>query len=264
MASGAVDAQAIVDRAATYIAPGNTKYAYLSLVTLMPTSLFRSYQHYYESGRIVTQGLGSFLKLLSNLVDLLDPRTADSEMKVRRGKQTLTCSEFVYRCYKESGTNIEVARALNDWNSPTRAAVAVGEPDIADTLGVVDGVNLIQFHESLVSAVTATRSGGSRAVRDQEAELKELALRSAEVTRAVISHNSALGKYGDADDGAEPHVRDDTDRSIRSRFSRTTPGTVVADNVTPRDLWSSPSLKVCSVLHRPPNTDSDFKLDFSH
>ncbi len=37
-------------------------------------------------------------------------------------------------------------------------------------------------------------------------------------------------------------------------------GDVFADMVTPRDLWSSPSLRAVAVLHRPPST-SDTDLD---
>jgi hypothetical protein len=264
VASGTVDPNAILARVERYVDPANTKYAYFSLVKLMPPSLFRSYEHYFASGRIAMRGLGSLLTLMSKyLLAIFDPGNADPDMQFRAGKQTLTCSEFVYRCYKEAGAEIEVDGPLNRWKAATRATRAVGDAGVADTLGVIDGVNVIQFHESLTSAISvpAVRTSRTRAVGDAT-ELQDLALRSAELTRSLIAHNTELSKYS-ADDGGVP-LRSGTRRRAGGPFRSVAPRSVVADSVTPRDLWSSPSLKVCSVLHRPPCADSDSRLDFPH
>ncbi len=264
VASGDVDPKAVLARVDSYVDRGNTKYAYLSLVTLMAPSLFRSYEHYFAGGRLATRGLGSLLTLTSrSLLALFDPGNADPDMQLHTGKRTLTCSEFVYRCYQEAGAEITVDAPLNRWKSATRAGRAVGGgAERADALGVVDGVDVIQFHESLTSAISVpvTRGTRSRVAKDAT-ERQELAQRSADLIRALIAHNTELSKYS-AEDGGP--VRGGTRRRRKGPFSGIAPRAVVADNVTPRDLWSSPSLKVCSVLHRPPMADSDSGLDFPH
>jgi hypothetical protein len=254
--SGSADTQGIIDRVDHYVDAANTRYAYLNLIVLMAPSLLRSYNQYLSGGRVPSRTLGHFLEKASNtLLGLFDVAHRDREFRLQEAKCTLTCSEFVYRCYAESGSGLEidVADPLERWKSKPRAAEAP-----AAALGHMDGLGLVELHSGITSMLEqgAVRSGHGGHEAEQRATRRELASRTVGALGELMTHNLKMSKY----DKVET-VRG----NARTRAcAQIVGGRVIPDLVTPRDLWSSPSLKVCSILHRPPDSDVDTKLDDLH
>lgn len=90
--SGEVDPQAVTERAREYLC-GQRAFAYLEVVALAPAALRRSYGHDVDrSGALARAAL-----LLLDLAAAAASRAIDS------GARALSCSEFVFRCFDESG-----------------------------------------------------------------------------------------------------------------------------------------------------------------
>lgn len=90
--SGEVDPRAVTDRARKYLG-GQRAFAYLEVVALAPAALRRSYAD--DVGR--SRALARAALLLLDLAAGAAGRAIDS------GARALSCSEFVFRCYDESG-----------------------------------------------------------------------------------------------------------------------------------------------------------------
>jgi hypothetical protein len=241
------DSEGIIDRVNHYVNPATTKYAYLNLVVLMAPTLLRSYRQYLSGGRVPSRSLGYFLEKASNtLLGFFDVNQRDREFKLQQAKCTLTCSEFVYRCYAEGGLEIEVVDPLEKWKS-RRAA----EPRTAG-LENVDGLDQVELHTGITSLLGQGAVRGGPRGPSPRTTTEDLATRTAKALGDLMSHNLNLSKY----DG----------QTVRGRnlSSEIIDRNAVADLVTPRDLWSSPSLKVCSILHRPPDVNADSNLDAAH
>ncbi len=293
--NGASDAKAVVQRAKDYAIPGDTTYDYVSLVALMVPSLLRTYRSYFQKRRSM-QNLEAALKAIaSSLIDVFEQDAARDPVQARR---SLTCSEFIYRCFDEGdpALRLEVLEPLARWPRPgnlkqppvdgggaaiARAAGGVGPVVSTKHVGggraeVVDGGELVTFSSSfradllgppLVTATPATTPTPRRRI-DVSAEIasgggssgpaeprmdasaaglpRDLAILAARTILNMIWGNRDLAKY-------------DQDAS------RMRKGDVFADMVTPRDLWSSPSLRATAVLHRPPRpSDTDLDLAVNH
>ena len=185
----------IIERVQDYIDPANTKYAYLNLVTLMAPSLLRSYDLYLSGGRVMSRTLEFLLQRAADtLLGLFGLTHRDAEFKLQKQKTTLTCSEFVYRCYTESrgGLEIEIVSPLEGWKSGSRAAGVRSA-----VVGGVAGLDLVELHPGITALLEPPVVRGSRAAvdTDLEATSQELATRTVEALGELMSHNFALSKY---------------------------------------------------------------------
>ncbi|MBV8462575.1 MAG: CHAT domain-containing protein, partial [Acidimicrobiales bacterium] len=228
------DATAVLTRVDYYVDPANTKYAYLNLVALMAPSLLRSYKLYLSGGRVMSRSLGFLLQRAANtLLGVFNLTHRNAELEVQKGKRTLTCSEFVYRCYTESGSGlgIEVVDPLVKWKSGRRVARARSAAP-----GDVDGLDLVELHAGITSMLPPANDRDGADGQSEEEQLdanQELALRTVDALGALLAHNLELSKY----DRVETVRGVATPRALAEVVGRN----VVADLVTPRDLWSSPS-----------------------
>lgn len=89
---GGADSTAVTDRAREYL-HSTTAFAYLEVVALAPAALRRSYAHDVDRSRALARAA-----LL-----LLDIAAAASSRAIDSGARALSCSEFVFRCFDESG-----------------------------------------------------------------------------------------------------------------------------------------------------------------
>ncbi|HXX91151.1 MAG TPA: hypothetical protein VEI83_13115 [Acidimicrobiales bacterium] len=296
LAARATDADRVIQRTLAYTNPRDTTYDYVSLLALMVPSLLRTYKGYLKDKRTLRLVLGTMRAASRAIVDVIG-----KEGPSRDGR-SLTCSEFVYRCFDEAGPayRIEVLEPLGSWpdpatlRSPASATTKDGRrrrprtagggagtagvdvPPVPTTVAaggatVVRGADLVLFGDSFradilgpmpvgdeaaavapplapktVARATAVPGGAAGPAGGREARAagtsRDLALVAAQVVLDMLWTNRWLGKYDDAVDGA----------------SR---GDVLPDLVTPRDLWSSPSLSAVAVLHRPPDPAVDTGLD---
>jgi hypothetical protein len=255
--SGEADEHAVVEKAESYVKANDTEYCYLSLFGLMIPSLFRTFATLLKDA----QGGG----LVRAVVRMYAQSLVNNMPTVEDSKKSLTCSEFVYLCYKEaeSSLSIEVPGSLVRWPisandlrqldmlraaTPSTRRNTRGRGPAAPSRSLGDDlVGLVTFHESVQTGLivesmpgSATRgpmkSPGARAVALDCATLGMRAFRD------VVAHNLGLSKY-----------------------DKIVPGEIISDAVTPRDLWSSPSLQAVAVLHRPPDpTDSGLDLYQGH
>jgi len=263
---GPSGAPSVVKRAIEYVEPADTTYCYLSLIAIMVPSLYRTYKKYLEERRSARR-LGNLLQAMSR--SMLDVFEADAAKPANfPHKKTLTCSEFVYRCYEEASPklSIEVADPLARWQVPGRSldrtlrnadarAPSQGVPaadsgtlglrmrsttaspdgDVKQRIGlshVVSGEGLISFDTSFQTGLALDTSPGP----DMRGLKTDLAILAGRTILDMLKRNVRLSKY-------------DAHQVER--------GDVVADLVTPRDLWSSESLTAVSVLHRPPRHERD-------
>ena len=269
------DASTIVARARTYIDPLDTTYNYVSLISLMVPSLLRTYKSYFKDQGALKLVASSMRAVSRSLVDVMEKSASQTGTHAR----TLTCSEFVYRCFDEAegGFRLEVTEPLGRWPDPSnlrkhdspQAGIAGLTPDLDPRIGegdtgdaedravgemgefpTVDGAGLVVFDDSFREDVlgTADESPGffdEGEDRDLSAGLGfsgtrwDLARLAGKTIIDMIRNNKALAKYDEA----------------AGRMSK---GAVFADLVTPRDLWSSPSLSAVAVLHRPPGPGDQY------
>lgn len=264
-------ARAVVERANRYVESRDTTYRYLSLIALMVPSLFRTYEGYFTEGKKLAS-LATTLRVMSQaMLDAFE--TGSAKLPPDDLRKTLTCSEFVYRCFAESDPKFAVAvdRPLGKWVTSTnhlrRAAAGAGAGAAAkgarpaarsgaprSAAGTrtrsdgrrptpVSGDGLIQFDSSLMTNIAMlpgeVASGAGARSRGMT---KDLAVLAGRTVLEVIRHNLEYDKYQSKSGTAAKR------------------GEVVADLVTPRDLWSSSSLVPVSVLHRPPGS-GDGDLD---
>jgi hypothetical protein len=256
-------AKAVAERAFAYIDAKDSKYHYLSLIALMVPSLFRTYETYFTKKK--TESLATMLRVFSQSV--LDAFESEGKGSSGTGgtRKTLTCSEFVYRCFDEADPRfrISVERPLGTWITSAKSlSQAVRESDERQEggetrtafrgvgprgaaggtrSGVVSGEGLVKFDKSLKTNVAVVR-GGSGTFETRGAwdiDKKDLAVLARDTIIEILKNNIRSKKY-------EP-----------GRGTPAKKGEVVAEFITPRDLWSSASLRAESVLHRPAANDPD-------
>jgi hypothetical protein len=272
------DASNVVARARSYIDPRDTTYNYLSLVSLMVPSLLRTYKSYLKDQGAMRLVAGSMRAVSRSLVDVMEQGAIRADGARAR---TLTCSEFVYRCFDEAegGFGLEVTEPLGRWPDPSNLvqdnssesgiarlapepgissddggaadSLAIDDRALGETNGhpIVDGAGLVVFDDSFRADVLGptdeTLTSLDRGAEEGTTALGltgtrwDLAMLAGKVIMDMIWHNKALAKYD-------------------QEAGRVSPGTVFADLVTPRDLWSSPSLSAAAVLHRPPGPDDKY------
>jgi hypothetical protein len=236
---------AVVKRAHDYTDPEDTTYAYLSLISLMVPALFRTYEEYFDAGSSASQRIGSVLETLSQaMLTVFEPETAIAAQPAGAGKKTLTCSEFVYRCFLEADRPMPVL--LKDPLFAHCPAPPSPRPDPGDRLGfaaVVDrgesgdfggdlgeGALILTLHRSLTRALGDGAAGsGTDGASDGD---------SAHVT-------------GEASGGATDAGLSDWDREIRELLGSDRTG--ISESVLRRDdlplgsILVEPSLDVFEV-----------------
>jgi hypothetical protein len=253
--SGDCDPSAVLEQSAMFTDPADTTYCFVTLARLMVPEIFRTYKLYFNGKTLLARRVGSVLETLSrSLLANFEGPTADESEQI--GKRSLTCSEFVYRCYAQAAVNveIEIVDPLVRWSSKqpvrkrsntgdrrTMGSDAAGFPGLAPA--VVNGVDLLSFHDSL--DLEGKSDADNRRARGFQSSSthRQIASDACTAFAALIADNVALSKYG-----------------RKGTLENVIPGNVIADAVTPRDLWSSPSLVATAVLHRPPSP-SDSGLD---
>ena len=276
---GASDATPVINRAKSYTDPKDITYNYVSLIALMVPSLFRTYKNYFgDSGamRLVASALRSVSR---SLIDVLED---DAGPRRDARALTLTCSEFVYRCFDEADgeLRLKVADPLGRWPDPTglkrpsrgraaaRGAGAADGPTITTRrVGsgagqlVVDGGDLVVFNDSFRADFLGSSPPDSPSrSRGRPAPSAPVAKIAGTVAEARIDGTRwDLGML--AGKTILDMIRNNRNLSKYDEATRTSQaGDVFADLVTPRDLWSSSSLTAVAVLHRPPGP-GDNNLD---
>jgi hypothetical protein len=238
-------AQAVVKRAKQYIDSGRTKYNYLSLILLMVPSLYRTYKSYFKSPK-TTQRVAELMETIGQA--LLDAYEKDLYKPSKYpGMKTLTCSEFVYRCFTEALPEyaLKLTDPLGDWevdeselDEAYKAAVVarssglrMAAPSDGAASGhvAVSGYGLVKFNACLRTGLASSSGTGTVMTRGVKLDLAKIA---GEAVLDVLLQNIGLKKYH-----KKPGVKK---------------GEVIPEYVTPRDLWSSPSVNAVSVFHRPP------------
>jgi hypothetical protein len=267
--AGHVDTTSVIEQVNTFINEKDTTFAYMSLAILAVPQLQRIYKDVVGDDGPVKRVLGI----------ILDGSSASlmSAIEALGTANSLTCSEFVYRCY--AGADARLGIELNEpqvsWGSGEHREQGLGgnlEPGLGGNLepglgesdglgaalggesigggewgfgdsGIVDGIDLVAFHDD---DVDIEQGFGEAEMPGADADLGQALGVDASVVKvartaftALVAHNLRLDKYGDPQ---KPAVD---------------PGTPIPDAVTPRDLWGSPSLVACSVLHRPPLQPDD-------
>jgi hypothetical protein len=172
------EAQAVLARAREDL--GQRKFAYLAIAALGPAALRRSYASDKDQGDTLTHSFGLLLFILDKILRNLT--TYD--------RWSLSCSEFVYRCFDESNP---------------RLPLTVTEP-------------LTFLAEAQPAWLTP----------EQDAREREL-------YQILDQHNATRASIG-------PRP------AAITTFGAGSP--VVADRVTPGDLWRCPELNPVAVLHR--------------
>jgi hypothetical protein len=156
----------VVKRAHDYTDTVDTKYAYLGLITLMVPALFRTYEGYFDAGSSMTQRIGSVLETLSQaMLTVFEPDSEIVRQSAGFDKKTLTCSEFVYRCFMEADRPFPIA--LPDplfayRPAPSSDGSVLHDRDASDDAlgGDPDGGALIlSMHRSLTKVLVDTEDG---------------------------------------------------------------------------------------------------------
>ena len=213
-------------------------YSYLDLITLILPSFFRSYDRYLRaSGGMSNRFAGALESFVPAVLSVLEADGASGAsfsggpaLPIPPTAVSLTCSEFVYRCFQRAGHPIEVAEPLATWSGRWSRSRDINDP----SGGIID------FHEALLREDEPSRSGPiERGVMNMSR--RDLARRACRVLFAMVQHNLARDKY-------EPS---------------TASAGALPDAVTPRDLWCSRSLRAHAVFHLPPG-ELDADLDEPH
>jgi hypothetical protein len=218
----------------------DSTYSYLDLITLVLPGFFRSYDRYLRQGGDVSNRLaGLFDTFIPAVLSVLETDSVSgglvgstSASAMPPTAASLTCSEYVYRCYQDAGHPIAIEDPLASWSrrwsQPRRGGeVAAGE--------------ILDFHAALMHPQEASTPSQPIVRGPGGTTRRELAVRACKVLTTVVLQNLARRKYG-------PTIE---------------AGSVLPDAVTPRDLWCSPSLESQAVLHLPPSL-LDTDLDEPH
>jgi hypothetical protein len=251
--AGHMDATSVVDEATAFIGQKDIKFAYLSLAILAVPQLERTYVQGGGDPGPLKRVMGGMLGALSD--------SLMSTIKTLGDARSLTCSEFVYRCYAGANATlgVEIVDSPALWASGQRREQAPKPPDPlggamgsnvisaddevgAADMGVVDEIDLVAFQDDVADIASGLMQWDVVGSPDLG---QALGVSSGLVTVArtafmvLMGHNLRLHKYGDP---KKPDINT---------------GEPIPDAVSPRDLWGSPSLVACSVLHRPPRQPAD-------
>jgi hypothetical protein len=277
----------VAQRAREYADAADTTYRYLSLIALMVPSFFRSYENYLIARRRA-QLLADVLRIVSQ--SILDVSEAEGDKPSNRDRRrTFTCSEFVYRCFSEAGTDtdysIEVARPLGRWVD------GGGHEALAEAVERADARRLARRSHDPSMAVrgggrrqtgrpqtgrtprvgakgrTAVQSRRSKTVDGEGLVRFDPSLKTGLVSPGQVgaAQARAWGIKKDLAVLAGETLLDILKHNIRRDKYKDVargPGHVVPEFVTPRDFWSTRSLAAVSVLHLPPAYETD--LDAPH
>ncbi|MFZ0667808.1 MAG: hypothetical protein WAM97_18825 [Acidimicrobiales bacterium] len=198
---------------------GPTSYAYLTLISLFVPAFLRSYRPNLRPDRLVPRGLEwaeqAFLSSMN-----FDNEWRDVAPDSTRSK-TLTCSQFVFLCYEIASPPlpITVRQPLARYQRTDRARLR----------GTDEGLGVLgfDFHPSLRD--DAVDDGVPDVVFRGDPRLnKELIYAAKDLMTNICRRNWALGN-------PESPPRE---------------GQVIPELVTPKDLWSSPSLTSRAILVR--------------
>jgi hypothetical protein len=231
----------VVARAQQYLEARDLAYSYLDLVSLVVPSFFRSYGAALGArgsrGVALAVALRRFLPALVSAMeaDAADDDGGDGTAPYGRLPPTLTCSEFVFRCHQEAtpSRRLEVTEPLASWSELWRAGRRRSDSG-------AEGVVLHRFLRAPGGSRGPSGGGHDEAFPGPGSgpELwQQLTRRAARTVLALVRRNL---------------------REVKN--AQIVPSAVVAETVTPRDLWSSPSLAATAVFHRPPS-DRDAGLD---
>jgi hypothetical protein len=256
--AGRLDATSVIEQVNTFINAKDTTFSYMSLAILAVPQLSRIYKELVGDDGAVRRVMGTILETASASL-----MSAIAELGTA---SALTCSEFVYRCYSgaDARLSIEFNHLPVSWGSGEHREQEAGESDelgaalgdeiIAqggsglDDSGIIDGIDLVAFHDD---EADIEQGLGEAEMPGAEGDLGQALGVDAGIVKvartafnAYIARNLRQEKYGDPEN---PDID---------------PGKPIPDAVTPGDLWGSPSLVACSVLHRPPlQPDDSLGLD---
>ena len=288
----ASDAAGVIARAQGYVAPKDTTYNYVSLIGLMVPSLLRTYRNYLGNQGAMKLVVGTMQAFSHALIDVLEQDVASLPSESR----TLTCSEFIYRCFDESGKDLclTITEPLGTWTDPKNLRRPDGDPPTGGTGGapsvepgpttgpaddgpivstvvtiqsfdgggeppVVSGEGLVHFNDSFRTEVLGP--AGIRISGDWADSVPLLGPLSGTPPVQAFFGGSGWDVAVLAGKAIVEMIRSNQDLKKYDEAARSAkPGDVFADLVTPRDLWGSPTLSAVAVLHRPPSRQ-DTDLD---
>ena len=157
-------ADGVVTWAHDYVDTGDTVYAYLSLITLMVPALFRTYELYFDEAGGPSQLIGTVLEALSqSVLAVFEPEMAYQTSRTSR--KSLTCSEFVYRCFFEADPPLPIALTdpLFAYNPvpPSHSTAFDDRGAGADVAGQEpgEGAVVLTMHRSMANALTDGEGG---------------------------------------------------------------------------------------------------------
>ncbi|HTT88313.1 MAG TPA: hypothetical protein VMF65_02085 [Acidimicrobiales bacterium] len=197
------------------------EYAYLSLLALVFPAFVRSYGWMARAIKPLASGLDvmsrAFLRSMGEEAVTLD---FSSELA---GRKSVTCSEFVYRCFSENSSPYPVAviNPLCRWKRPRQFRSGGLDEDLGIDVFDLEFNPLFAEspHEDMPSA---------QALRGDPSLTDEIKQASVELMKDLCRYN------------------------VKKDRTRPPEAGVVASFVTPVDLWSSPSFSARAVLVRRP------------
>jgi hypothetical protein len=224
-------------------------YAYLNLATLAAPCFCRAYLR-DGSGQLRgwgRRGASSLLWLSTAAMDMLAEQAEREDFAADAGgRETLTCSEFVYVCLHsgEGEHRVSVPNNLAWWHVDLRSRrdePALGLASVRDDdEGEIEYA--LGFHPALGEASLDSGPPLRTASISSDERLREAGRK---LVARLFNYGLGFGKYN-----AAQHAPD-------ALFASEV---VLRDVVTPGDLWSSPSLNPIAVLHRPPG-EGDAEID---
>jgi hypothetical protein len=204
---------------------GETSYDYLNLIALFVPAFLRSYRPTMDPDHLVPRGLEwaeqAFLRSMRFDEDggSLTPNSF--------GSKTLTCSQFAYLCFQSASPSlpVEVLDPLGRYAREKRTVTRGAGGGREDGMGMLG----LDVHPALLEDSYGERPVGVVVRGDSHLKV-QLGIGAVKLMTRICTHNWAL------DDGPLPPV-----------------GAVVPELVTPKDLWSSPSLTSRAILVRSPD-----------
>jgi hypothetical protein len=199
---------------------GPSAYAYLNLIALFVPAFLRSYRPNLRPDGFRALALeraeSGFLKSMSfddEGIDFTPPKA---------GLKTLTCSQFVYLCFARSQPELtlEISEPLVRYKTPEYRAHRGAEDEDSDFLG-------LEFHPGFGD--DESTGGPEPVVRGDDHLGSKLAGAAKLLVSNLLWHN----------------------RSLRRDGSTAMPGQPVPELITPKDIWTSPSLVQTAVLLSP-------------
>jgi hypothetical protein len=218
---GNADAAAIAIANSEKLRHEADEYAYLNLLALVFPAFVRSYGWMARARTPLAFGLDVLSRaFLRSMGEEAVTRDFPSELA---GRKSLTCSEFVYRCFAEnlSPYSVEVVNPLCRWKRPRQFRSGDADDDL--------GIDLFGLEPNAVFTEVPDEDEMSGPALRGDPSLTD------EMRQASVELLKNLCRYNVKKDRASPPASG-----------------VVASFVTPIDLWSSPSFSARAVLVRRP------------